>query len=81
LPEWFGLEALGNMLVGQRRYIAYTFNKDTDTTCAYIDGVEFKCEEHPLGTVGKVDCNLNGDGSYISLGHRMPGRALPYRPP
>jgi len=66
-----------NMRPGQRRHIAWTFDKETDKTCAYLDGETIRCDQHDPGSVGNLDCDKTGPDAYFGFGHRMPGALQP----
>ena len=56
---------------------AWTFDKETDKTCAYLDGETIRCDQHDPGSVGNIDCDKTGPDAYFGFGHRMPGALQP----
>ena len=76
IPTSFGTPLM-NMRPGQRRHIAWTFDKETDKTCAYLDGETIRCDQHDPGSVGNLDCDKTGPDAYFGFGHRMPGALQP----
>jgi len=72
LPSWFQ-KPLGSMERMSRRHVAFVFDKPSDKIKFYLDGHLLDEHQYAAGFVGKMDCGMQGKGSYTGFGHRLPG--------